>query len=280
MGHLRSLTGEGTSRVNKELHAFAVGAEKMLQNSTECYGRLKGLTLQLSDDLQKTMGTLAEIESQMECLELETGAFSAGLEEGGWELVGQVYSEVRSLTKDWASQLSKSSMLVTEHLFKAFSYSLLECEEAADLVRQRNKASRGYFDAVNALNARKDQLLDGGDPSSWQMDPAVTSLKIEPAILLENRDIAKHFMLPQDREPLHKLKLVFGYLNQQMVTELSRLCEARARRYCRAFGNWSTECLEVGHEQSRSLSAFTHSLRALLDQLLASPLAYGRVISL
>lgn len=264
--HLKSLTGHFRSRLDKSLHTFAVEAENTLAKSATSYIALKNLSLQLMTDLEKVSQTIGAMTTELSSLATLNATFNESVEEGHWTQLGTVYKDMQKMMEDWGRQTNMSAVLVKEHLFKTFRYSLSECEPALEIIRMRNSASHGYFNAVKTLNDTKESLLEDRDPSTWNLDSIVTASKILPEVLRQNPDLAKHYMLSDKKKPLHKLKLLFGYLNDQMVSELSWLADEKAVRYARNFGNWGNERAEVLAEESRSLTEFLDKLRTLLEQ--------------
>jgi hypothetical protein len=254
--HIRSLDGTFKCRVNKDMHTYAVEAENMIAQSATSYSTLHSLSQRLIDEFSQVSLTIDEMATELGNLQALNRDFNDAVIEGKISNLGVFYTDAKKSMEDWSRQINKNSVLVKENLLKTFKHSMAECDSALELIRVRNSASHGYFTAVKSINETKESLLDDKDPSKWGLDQAVTSARISPDILLHNREIAKYLMMPQKRRPLYKLKLIFGYLNDQMIRELTWFADEKVAQYTKTFRYWGNERIEVLNEEARSLDEF------------------------
>jgi len=264
---LRSVNGVFRSRLSKDLHQYSVQSENMLNNSEECYSNLKKLSLELCTDLEKVATTLKSMAEELEELELINKNFNDSVDEGKWTDLSTLYKDLNERVDCWSLQMQKTSVLVKEHLFKTFKYSRTECEAAVDLLKVRNECGQAYFGVLKHLSEKKEKLLNTNDPSQWKLDPKVTQEKIAPEDLIKNKDIAKHFMMPEKREALNQMKLTLGYLNDMMVKEMTWLGNSKAIRYAKSIGNMNTERVEILDEERRASDAILDRIKSQLPIL-------------
>ena len=264
---LRSISGVCRVRLNKDLHQYSVQAENMLNASEESYDRLKKLSLELCKGLEKVSCTLASMAEEIRELETINRNFNETVDEGKWSDVGSLYNDLNERINCWGHQIEKTSLIVKEHLFKTFKYSRKECEAAIQMINIRNECGQAYFGAVKHLSEEKDLLLDKKDPSKWRLDPKVSNEKIAPEDLLKNRNLAKHFMMPEKREALNQMRLTFGFLNELMVKEMTWLGGYKAMRYAKSIGNMNTERIEILDEERRASHVILERIKSQLPIL-------------
>lgn len=255
-----SESGEVRARLGLSLHRFSVESEKMFRGSEAVYNRLKEVCTELAESMDKSTGLLKQVEEEVNKLKTINEEFNMQVTESKWTDYGDVLSDMSNSMKMWSLQMANNSLLVKEHLFKAFKYARKECEAGLEVLRTRNIAGQGYFQAIRGLNETKDALLKG-EPGRWDLDPVATAAKIRPESLLQNPIVAKHLMMPAARESVKNMGIAFGYLNDLMVSEVDELGRAQAVRLARGLGNWSTERAEVLESEQRSLKALMAKLR-------------------
>lgn len=147
-----------------------------------------------------------------------------------------------------------------DHLLSTFDYSLREYESMLELIKTRNSAGQEYYNAAQHLDAYKDKLLTLNDPTKWEID--FKEIKIRPDELAKNKMIAKSLMLPQQNLVMNEMKLIFGYFNSMMVSELTNLSNSRAKRYIRSLNNFCSEQVEIMEavdNQSRSNRTYSQT---------------------
>lgn len=117
------------------------------------------------------------------------------------------------------------------------------------LLKLRTQAGQEYFKSWIDLNNRKDKLFSTGDPTKWEIDFAEAGLS--PNDVSKNKEIAKTLMLPEATSGIKNMQKVFGYLNEQMLTQSEFLGRKRSKRYVRALSEMCNEqiqnCTEVTH---------------------------------
>lgn len=142
--------------------------------------------------------------------------------------------------------MKKNSSIVKEHLQSTFDYSLREYECVHELIKTRNEAGQEYYKAAQHLDAYKDKLLTINDPTKWEIN--FQEVQIRPDELVKNKMIAKSLMLPHQNVTMNEMKVIFGYFNSMMVSELNNLSNSRAKRYIRSLNNFCSEQVEIVEE--------------------------------
>lgn len=130
--------------------------------------------------------------------------------------------------------------MIESYFHKTFSYSVKEIEAFNDvdihgdiqLLKLRTQAGQEYFRSWIDLSNRKDKLFSGGDPTKWEID--FKEVGLSPNDVLKNKEIARTLMLPEASAGIKNMQKVFGYLNQQMLTQSEFLGKKRSKRYVRA----------------------------------------------
>lgn len=139
--------------------------------------------------------------------------------------------------------MKKNGSIVKDHLLNTFDYSLREYECMHELIKTRNEAGQEYYKATQNLDAYKDKLLTMNDPTKWEIN--FQEINIRPEELVKNKMIAKSLMLPQQNVIMNEMKMIFGYFNSMMVSELTNLSNTRATRYIRSLNTFCSEEVEI-----------------------------------
>ena len=179
--------------------------------------------------------------------------------------LGKVFADMNDSLEQWFHQTNNNAILTREQLFKSFKYARKECDAGLEVLRTRNIAGQGYFAAVRTINEQKDKLITNNDPSKWDLD--FSASKFKPNELLNDPKVVKHLMLSSKKEGINKMRSVFGYFNDLMISELTTLGRTQALRLARGLGNWSTERVEIIDSEKRSLETLQTKLRQLIPNL-------------
>jgi len=251
------------STVNQDMHGYSVAAEELLKCQNDIFSKIKVLALQLEDEFTKASTTITSLAKEYKNLHDCTLDFSKkSILASSYEPLAKIFESNSNSLNEWSSQVLKNKDLISEYIYKDAKYSRKECDAALELVKERNIAGQGYFNAVRTLNDAKERLLTAGDPSKWDMSPSASH--VPPELLLQNRLVAKLHMIPSYRDSLEKMRQLFGFYNQSLVNEFCRLGRVRTQREAIRVGNWCAERIELMENENRCLQKVKTSMGEIL----------------
>jgi hypothetical protein len=84
------------------------------------------------------------------------------------------------------------------------------------------------------INDRKDEIFRIGNINKYEI-PSEYLTKLDQNLLQKNKDYALQYMLPKDTDYVLNLKRIYGYYNNQIITDFNRVRDLNAQKHKNQF---------------------------------------------
>ena len=105
----------------------------------------------------------------------------------------------------------------------------MECEAYNELIVKRNNLKNNFFEEQKKLNAKKEKLWAGGDPSKWEIIDDFNN--IDRMKLMSDKMYAFTKMCTQDTNHMINLGNTLGFYNKRNMQELKKLMKNNCNKY-------------------------------------------------
>lgn len=258
-----TVSGLMRSQASDKLKNYSVEVEKTLTEQKTSYVKIKENVVKACQEMETVAQTLEVIEKELKVLEKSSNDFISKLHSNGspsdWTYGwGDLANNHRSLSEvfsglKWQMEGLKRSLKGT--LYPEIKYSKKECEAGIEVIKYRNQSAQAYFAAYDGLKKKKDQLIATGDKTKWSL-PTEASKYTKDELMKEQSAVRYHLMsTAAEAKTLRQMKHSFGYLNMNMVKEISNSMIRKSRRELKSICGFCTERVELLNQDTQKMEA-------------------------
>ena len=143
--------------------------------------------------------------------------------------ITKAFEELGKFFKNWKRITYKQNEIFKTSLKDFFNLIGMECCAYTELIVKRNNLKNKFFEETKKLNATKERLWAGGDPSKWEIIDNYNNIDI--VHLKSDKMYAFSKMCTQETNHVINLGNTLGFYNRRNMQELKKLMKKNCNKY-------------------------------------------------
>ena len=143
--------------------------------------------------------------------------------------ITKAFEELGKFFKNWKRITYKQNEIFKTYLKDFFKFIGMECGAYTELIVKRNNLKNKFFEETKKLNATKERLWAGGDPSKWEIIDNYNNIDI--VHLKSDKMYAFSKMCTQETNHVINLGNTLGFYNRRNMQELKKLMKKNCNKY-------------------------------------------------
>jgi len=206
-------------------------------------------------------------------LQIVTKKFNESSPFGIAETLEHAYSTSANIFMNWSNNLERRTNVIRDTVVNLVEYSKKELDVAAENIIFRNKLGNDFVDYYKKLHTEKGKLFKSKNISEWKLTPEVHN-HIPNNTLLNDEELAKALILPDRTKSLKNMHVIFGFVNNRIVTEWDQMVNFKTRRFLSTLEEFSNRSHELSDEENNIFNELGNGMRNFAKEIKPPPAYY------